>query len=182
MGDFISNLVPKCATNCAYVVNMADSNGNQASKAEQSSSEGVMYYMILLCMWYLSVTSSPCLSVFFHTSALSIFIYPIPLSLSSISSPSFLSFSLSIRKHSGLMVGLKLRYKVIRQSMHFWLQCAFTPCPRAHKDSSNLYRSYVVLQVTLDKPFVRDRTSILLLKLKTSEGKCCLFYSRLLYC
>lgn len=50
--------------------------------------------------------------------------YSLHLSFSP-SSSSFLCFSLPIRKHSGLMVGFKLRYKVIRHWAHFWLLCAF---------------------------------------------------------
>lgn len=51
-----------------------------------------------------------------------------PRSSISPSSPllsSFLCSSLSIRRHSGLMVGFKLRYKVIRRWMHFWLLCFY---------------------------------------------------------
>lgn len=160
---FISNLVPKCATNCACVVNMADTTGSLASKAEQCASEGVNVLHDLI-VYMISVGHFLSLLVRLPTYINDVHFYLPHSSISFLHLLSFLlCFSLSIRKHSGLMVGLKLRYKAIRQSMHFWLQCAFTPRPRAHKDSSSLYRSLVVLPVTLNNQFVRDRTSVLLI-------------------
>lgn len=67
----------------------------------------------------LSSTSTYHCCLFFYSPHSSIF--PSSPLLSS-----FLRSSPSIRKHSGLMVEFKLRYKVIRQWMHFWLWCAFT--------------------------------------------------------
>lgn len=97
--------------------------------------------------------------------SLCLFVYLLPLSLSSSSYlflftsfiylsfiSSFLCFSLPIRKHSGLMVGFKLRYKVIRHWTHFRLLCAFTIAQEAFPPSLWTYstpqhsKNYFIVQ------------------------------------
>lgn len=100
--------VPKCMYTSAYIFNMGDTSGSPTGRS--CSFEGAVFFVLSV---------GHLLSVFFQL-ILYVCSYSPAVLLSALHLHSLIPCcSLPIRKHSGLMVGLKLKYKVIRQWMHF---------------------------------------------------------------